>query len=304
MLFNAYHTFTFFISLIQVFALVTPPSIGFSSLIQRSSSTDDTLSSSSIKVRITDTTGKDISQGISVYHDSSLLDIHQNEKRMLLATVSVPAGYRLENAYCKRSRSPQAYELHCVNTTTNRWAILSGSCAANQACYQVSYRGFNPRPTTNDRQLYNVYCMPLDRFLPMGPNARIHDVPSSESSTTSSGSIGEDQGGQTSSTSVTTSQVGIPLRRIGSSHYAVEAILTSLDFHTSTNASSLKLQAQRAQNVQGHWNEQTLPGSSQCTNCSSLSVDPVPDGTQSFTLEVVMAVGTTVGSILLGSILV
>ncbi|MCJ1241529.1 hypothetical protein MMC14_009534 [Varicellaria rhodocarpa] len=303
MLFNAYCALIFFTSFIQVLALATPLNNGFSSLVQHSSSTDDTPSSSSIKVRITDTTGKDISQGISVYHHSSLFGIHPNKKRMQWATVPVPEGFRLENAYCKRSRSPQAYELHCVNMTTNSFAIFSRTCAANQACFQVWYRELNSRPNNIGQPLYNVYCMPLERFLFMGPNARIHDI-SSDNSSTSSGSIGEGQDGLISSTSVTSPGIGIPLRRIGSSHYAIEAILTGPNFHTSSNASSLKLQAQRLQNFHGKWNTQMLPGSSQCTDCSSLSVDPVPDGTQSFTLEVVMAVGTTVGTLLLGSILV
>ena len=100
------------------------------------------------------------------------------------------------------------------------------------------------------------------------------------------------------------SQVGLPSTGVASSQYAIEALLTSVDSDQSLNASSFGVQAQKAVNVHGHVFWQTLPGGmSFCTNCTGLSVDPVPDGTQSVAVDVMLKPGVQSASLWLGSIL-
>ncbi len=61
------------------------------------------------------------------------------------------------------------------------------------------------------------------------------------------------------------------------------------------------MEAQKSVNVHGHVQWQTLPGGlGQCVDCDSLGVDPVPDGTQTIALKLVMMPGT-VGKLFLGS---
>ena len=100
------------------------------------------------------------------------------------------------------------------------------------------------------------------------------------------------------------SQIGLPPTGVGSSQYTLEAILTdSVDTGRLLNASSLSLQAQKAINVHGRISWQTLPGGmGSCTDCSSLSVGPVPDGTQSVAVDVMLEPGVMAGSLLLGSL--
>ena len=99
------------------------------------------------------------------------------------------------------------------------------------------------------------------------------------------------------------SQAGLPLTGVASSQYTMEAILTGQDITQSLNASSLEIQAQKSLNVHGHILWSTLPGgSSHCTECGTVSVDPVPEGTQRVALSVVvMDVGVVAGNLFLGS---
>ena len=102
--------------------------------------------------------------------------------------------------------------------------------------------------------------------------------------------------------SVGASEAGLPSTGVGSSQYALEAILTGLDVTQSLNASRLQIQAQKSLNVHGHILWSTLPGgSSQCSNCGSVGIDPVPDGTQSIALDLVMELGVSAGNLFLGS---
>ena len=141
-------------------------------------------------------------------------------------------------------------------------------------------------------------CVAWRDFTMLDGQSRTSQSHHPDSSSSSSFSSTEDE-----SQSVGASQAGLPATGVGSSQYALEAILSAPDLHTSVKASSFRIRAQRSQNVHGHVDWQTLPGGlSQCTDCSSLEINPVPDGTQSIALDIVMAAGVKAGTLLLGSI--
>ena len=84
----------------------------------------------------------------------------------------------------------------------------------------------------------------------------------------------------------TASQLGLPSTGVGSSRYVLEAVLTGLDTRQTLNASLLRIQAQKAVNIHGHFVRQTLPGGMRtCQNCASLSIKLVPDGIQSVAVD-------------------
>ena len=95
-------------------------------------------------------------------------------------------------------------------------------------------------------------------------------------------------------------QVGLPSTSKGASQYSLDALLTGSNTLQTINATSLRIQAQKRVNVHGNFVTQTLPGGTvECTNCASVSLDPVPDGTQSISVDLVVE---EVATLHLGSI--
>ena len=81
------------------------------------------------------------------------------------------------------------------------------------------------------------------------------------------------------------------------------AILTDADTRQSLTAPSLLLQAQKVTNVHGNLVWKTLPGGlASCGACASLSVDPVPEGTQGMAVEVMFVAAASAGNLFLGAI--
>ena len=282
-----YHTLVFLAILAQVFALATPLREDLPTLLQHSSPVDHTVPTSPFDIRITDTAGNDLSKQIDIIHHRSLLSTnHRHEKRARWRTIPAPAGLELIDSYCRRSISLEAYELRCRNPTDRSFVSVHGTCPPGEVCFQISSLD---QPGTEERR-YKAMCVSRHGFTYLHP-----DSPSSSSSSSTDGE----------SENVGASQVGLPATGVGSSQYALEAILSAPDLHTSVKASSFKIRAQKSRNVHGHVGWQTLPGGlSQCTDCSSLGIDPVPDGTQNIALDIVMAAGVKAGTLMLGSVLV
>ena len=93
----------------------------------------------------------------------------------------------------------------------------------------------------------------------------------------------------------------------GQGQYALEVIVTSSDKSASLNASMLRVQAQKAGAVNGHPGKYTLPGGlGECSDCSHVGIDAVPEGTENVALDVIMPTdgGVTSGCLFLGSIMV
>ena len=98
------------------------------------------------------------------------------------------------------------------------------------------------------------------------------------------------------------SQVSLPASGVGSSQYALEAILTAPGGEFALNASKMSLQVQKPQNVHRHIVYLPLAGgSSACTELPSVFIDSVPEETKSIALIVVLETEIQAGSLLLGS---
>ena len=96
------------------------------------------------------------------------------------------------------------------------------------------------------------------------------------------------------------SEVGIPATGVGDRQYALEAVLVAPDLRTEMNATRMQVEAQRS----GDGNGQVLPaGLVKCTECSRLSIDPVPEETHSVVMNLVLQAGITAGTVLVGALI-
>ena len=94
--------------------------------------------------------------------------------------------------------------------------------------------------------------------------------------------------------------MGLPSTGVGDGQYTLEAVLAAPDLRTGMNATKMQVEAQRSVNGKG----QVLPaGLVECTECSRLSMDPVPEGTHSVMMSLVLQAGVTAGTVLVGALI-
>ena len=94
--------------------------------------------------------------------------------------------------------------------------------------------------------------------------------------------------------------VGVPATSQMS--YAVEALLTAGNGQESTFASRLDIQAQKRTTAHDALLWQPLDnGTNQCTDCASVGLNAVPDGTQRFSVTAVLSVGVSASELWLTS---
>ena len=210
---------------------------------------------------------------------SSDLSPRGNQKRARRAVTGCPSGYSVQYSVCRPAIDSRAYRIMCninlrpLRGTSSPWtASVLGSCQEHEICVSATVEG-PPRRDT-------AFCVDLDDMV----NYMI------------------DSNNKNRPVSYGASQVGLPSAGSVSS-YALEAVLTDSDTRLSLNASSLRVQAQKAVNVHGRIQHQTLPGGMGfCTNCARVSVDPVPEGTQSVLVDMVLETRTQVGNLFLGAL--
>ena len=83
----------------------------------------------------------------------------------------------------------------------------------------------------------------------------------------------------------------------------VEAVMTGLDNATSLFAQSLQIQAQTAETLHDVQMWRTLVnGSDECSNCSSVRIQPLPVGTQRVKVNVLLEGAVAVGLLYLATI--
>ena len=230
-------------------------------------------SASNGTVTITNPAGKAISP------PTVALSPHYIQKRANRPVTGCPPGYSAEYSHCQAGRSSRAYLIMCTINFPPRqgenrpWrTLVTGECLYHEICIWTTVEG-PPRADT-------AFCVALDTMVQFTIDTRDKNI----------------------AVSAGASQVGLPSLGRSSSQFALEAVLTGLDTGLSLNVSSLRVQAQKAINVHGHIVYQTLPGGMGfCTNCAEVSVDPVPQGTQKVTVDMILETGTQVGSLFLGA---
>ena len=235
------------------------------SLIERSGPTSNISVAPSSNGSIADAPNK--------YAPKRLLSL-EDSRQIIRALNSCPTGWTFVRSYCKQWESPRAYFVQCLpyEGISQPWARgITGSCAPNELCMDSEIGG-----SFQDAAL----CISQDAFYKKA-FTKMNESPS---------------------VSVAASEAGLPSNGLHSSQYALEALLTSSDTQLLINASSMRLQAKKSVNIHGWDMWFPLPGgSSQCTNCGSISVDAVPDGTQMIAVDVILEAGTGAGNIFLGS---
>ena len=204
--------------------------------------------------------------------DSSVLDAIKNsisrpgatqlqskQKRGSREIKQCPNGYDYVSAWCRNLVHPQAYSIRCSWTGLQPYGVVylqnfNFNCRPSEFCVQ-STLGASPV----------AFCITED------------DMVRWAIENTSSKNI-----------IAPASQVGLPPTIEGASRYGLEAILTGSNLLQSINATGLRIQAQRQMEVHGNFLSQTLPGGMvSCEHCASLTLDPVPDGTQSISVDFV-----------------
>ena len=80
-------------------------------------------------------------------------------------------------------------------------------------------------------------------------------------------------------------------------------MITGLDKRTSAFAQSLQIQAQKAERLHDTQAWSTLVnGSNECSNCSSVHIQPLPAGTQRVKVNVLLEGAVSAGLVYLASI--
>lgn len=224
-------------------------------------------------ISISDTNGNDISDRFSVHHDQrlapSLLEHIAKRASRPLRSCPNPGLPHFQGSFCLRTVSAAAYAISCTNDRTGLWGRASGECEESEICID----GSHPEP-------HIAYCVSKNDFVEMAIERTKTKKGGSAVEVASGVSPGMPQAG-----------------------YALEAVMTGLDHKTSVFTQSLNMQAQTLDVDKNTRVWRTLDrGTSQCTDCSSLSIEPLPIGTQRVKVDVVLKAATAVGLLYLASV--
>ena len=227
-------------------------------------------------ISVKDHTGRDISDRTAIFHNQSpSLQTLDNKRSLSRAANICPPNQRYSAFWysqCNRSVSPQAYSVVCLPPENEgglhafEFRIFDGHCAPSEFCVDSHLDG----------QTSTAFCISGHDFFLYA-----------QKKTTEANTVGS-------------ASLGIPATDQPS--YAVEALLTASNLQKSIFAASLNIQAQRIINVHGTPLWQPLGGgTNQCSNCASIGLDAVPDGTQRFSVNAVLPAGVSASEIWLTS---
>ena len=239
-----------------------------------------TISHSSSLTQTADPTGKELFNHIDIPNHNSLLPRdHKQEKRVIRQYPArlCPPGWETVNSWCDYAHGPQAYQLTCKHSLIENVNVEEGRCNNDEMCFD--YIKYDQDQVT----LRRAYCVSEWDFYQL--------------SLPDTGLASSQRG---------TAYFSASTLRMPSwdAHKTLEVILVDSQERNTLNAASLRIQAQRLSNVNGHPSAQTLPGGlNECTDCSSIGLDSVPDGTEGFTLDIIMKTKVNEGKLLIGSII-
>ena len=181
-------------------------------------------------------------------------------------------------SHCLRAANSQAYLISCANYQTGVFIHAPGECEDSEICIDgrnLHNHEFHHIPIPD-----TAYCVSINNFV---------EIALERSRTTKDPSAVE-----------VASDVGPGMASAG---YAMEAVMTGLDHKTSLFMHSLKMQAQTLDVDKNRLVWRTLDrGMTQCTNCSSLALGPLPIGTQRVKVDAVLKAATAVGLLYLASV--
>ena len=231
------------------------------------------LPTSFLTLTLTDSTGKDISDNVTVLHHHRSHSPATQKRALSRILNQCPPGYLFRYSHCDRVISPRAYAGYCSRSPHTEHAFFRGDCYATEFCVDTG------RQFTFDD---TAFCISTHDFTLFAGTAV-------------KGKVGVGAG---------IGQLGIPPTEASGSQkvYAVEALLTGMDGQKSVFAESVSVQAMRYGVVHGRplW----VPvngedGTGQCSKCASVGVGKVPDGTGRFDVSMVLGAGTIATEVVL-----
>ena len=275
---NSCHTYAFLTFVALRLIVATPLGDNVPNTVSRSLRFG--LTTSTLDIRVTDSQGNDASPHIKIHNSPHPSYLKEKRGTQMYLPRLCPPGWETINSWCDYARGPLAYQLTCKHSANDASVIEQGRCNPREKCFD------NVRYGPDNRFLrHRAYCVTEDDF--------------SQLVLPDEGLAPAQRGVQQFSAST----IGIPAGNSG--NYALEALVTSRDGQSLLNARTLRIQAQKATTINGHPGRQTLPGGlGECTDCSHVSIDSVPEGVQNVALTVIMPAGFAGATVFIGSIMV
>lgn len=207
---------------------------------------------------------RDVSQDLSVAHRDEIESTFSKHKRDMSRAQNIcPAGRTFLWSRCFRARGAQAYGIVCQSQDPEPIrSLFAGSCEANEICtdgrpdYRFQEQGHA------DQTAWCVSHLNFVRVV-MGMGA-----------------------GKDSATLTT------EFHPSHASDYTVEAILTDLDGRVLVDAEDMAIRAQASKTIGNVESWGTLVGGDdRCTNCSTVELFTVPNGTKRIKVRVELQPG-------------
>ncbi len=219
-------------------------------------------------ISITDHTGKDASDRITILHHQHTSSVSTKQKRETSRPLNVCYfNQQFHRSDCRRHVNPQAYSVGCTIGGSHPGYV--GSCASNEICVD-GLQGAGA--------LHTAFCVSTENFVRIAKDWLTHET--------------------------TPAAIHVGFHPQAGSQYTVEAVMTSFDSHTTVVAASLEIEAQTSETRSNVPSWRTLNGgTNQCNMCASVQIANVPTGTQRIYVHVDLQAATVGGLLYLTQII-
>ncbi|MCJ1375192.1 hypothetical protein MMC20_006426 [Loxospora ochrophaea] len=198
-----------------------------------------------------------------------------------IALTSCPPGERFLTSFAERSLSPQNYRIQCQDISdTSITNIIEGACDYNAVVFDGILTPFSTPEQPISPTYRAAYCYSTEYFMPVEGNGSIE---------------------ATLDPSVWTSDI------------AIEAVLTGVDVTQVLMAAEMEIEAQEADEQPDtsaggggfllHATKTLAGGYNACMDCSSVGIQPVPNGSAQVEVSTKLKEGSPHGRLYLGAII-
>ncbi|KAI9881233.1 MAG: hypothetical protein M1830_005519, partial [Pleopsidium flavum] len=210
---------------------------------------------------------KDASDRITILHQQHSLSSSAKRKRELSRPLNhCPLNQGFHGSNCAPNVNPQAHRIDCM--IGNAYTGYLAYCGPNEICVDG---------LRSPNVFHLAFCVSTENFV----------------------IFAKDQLRQATTSAAT--QAGFHSQ--AGTKYAVEAVMTSPDSHTTVVASNLDIEAQTSETVNNARSWRTLNGgTAQCNNCGSVEIATVPALTQRIAIRVKVQDSTLSGLLYLTQI--
>ncbi|MCJ1253538.1 hypothetical protein MMC24_001350 [Lignoscripta atroalba] len=223
-----------------------------------------------LNIHIKDSTGKDISDNVTVLHHQHNPSSSTNQKRYensVVLDICPEIDEIFQGSACVRTETPQKYYIICSGTYYYNTCLPQDICV-DGVPYIPPAMALWPGPP-----LLSAWCFHTDAF------AKV----------TQTKVAGESQ-----VVAVTWPFFGLPVLK-----YTVQAVMTGLDITKKEFAAELLIQAQviETYNNINRWRG-LRGGTNECKDCASIGLSPVPEEAQMIRVDVILKQSTVEGAFL------